>query len=359
MARITFELHADNEGNRPIFLSGNFNNWQGKDERFRLNPTKYGSYSIDLDTHDLDFPLQYKYLRGDWDEEELNQWGNPPGPRQIDHPKSKVIDIVPKWRSHGLICDEKFMPNKFIIEEDFEIPQLNKRRKIWALFPHDYDQNNKRYPVLYLQDAQNLTNPDSPYGNWAIDQRMGIMAEQGFGDIIIIAIEHGGEDRIKEYSPFHSDDFGQGEGKRYAQFMVDTLKPYVDKKFRTLPDREHTGIGGSSMGGLISVYAGLTYSDVFGKWMIFSPSFWVSSKIYQRALDFSNQLPVWVYLYGGKKESANMESDLHLFISVLERKGIQNDLLHINLSILEEGLHQEKYWGEEFPHAIRWLFYNE
>ena len=123
------------------------------------------------------------------------------------------------WQPPRSICRKKF-----ILEDDFEIPQLGKRRRCWALVPHDYYQTRKRYPVLYLQDAQNLFNEHAPYGNWAIDQKLSILKETGIGDLIIIAIEHGDKDRIKEYSPFDTEEFGPGEGTLYGKVYRRDLK---------------------------------------------------------------------------------------------------------------------------------------
>jgi predicted alpha/beta superfamily hydrolase len=137
---------------------------------------------------------------------------------------------------------KSYQPIIEIIEEDYEIPQLKRRRRISALLPHDYHQVEKKYPVLYLHDGQNLFDENSPYGNWAIDQSLGEMAASGFGDIIVVAVDHGGEDRINEYMPFNSSEYGKGQGKLYIRFLMESLKPYIDKKYRVLSDGAHTGI---------------------------------------------------------------------------------------------------------------------
>lgn len=125
------------------------------------------------------------------------------------------------------------------------------------MLPYDYENSHKNYPVLYLQDAQNLFNEDSVFGNWEIDKKLSLLAEYGIGDIIIIAVEHGSQDRIQEYVFEDENKYAvKAEGKKYIRFITDTLKPYVDQHFRTLPEREHTGIGGSSLGALISIYGG-------------------------------------------------------------------------------------------------------
>ncbi len=354
---ITFNLHTPVDDDRRVFLMGNFNHWDPNDQRYELEKITSGNYRLSIPKTAVRYPFNYKYHKGHTDQEELDQLGNIPPVRRLKKNVFQTEDVVPRWRHNGLSCDPFYLPQKYIIEDDFRIPQLDKRRRIWALLPYSYSQCNTNYPVLYLQDAQNLFNEKAPFGNWAIDQKMAVLAELGFGDVIIIAIEHGDEDRIKEYSPFDTEKFGAGEGKAYAAFIHDTLKPYVDKKFRTKPHRISTGIGGSSMGGLISVFTGLTYPKTFSKWMVFSPSLWLSSEIFANTRAHENHLPTFVYIYGGKRESKTMEEDLVTFTKILEQKSADNQHLHYKLSIHPTATHHEKHWGAEFPHALKWLFY--
>ena len=125
------------------------------------------------------------------------------------------------------------------------------------------------------------------------------------GNIIIIAIEHGEKERIEEYNVGNTV-LGNGQGKKYIRFITDTLKPFIDSKYRTLPEREHTGIGGSSMGGLVSIFSGIMYPEVYGKLMIFSPSLWVVPKINLSFLDLEEHQNTRVYLYAGEDESETM-----------------------------------------------------
>lgn len=250
-----------------------------------------------------------------------------------------------------------FTPLKQLIEEAFVIPQLGKTRRIWALLPHDYATSEKRYPVLYLQDAQNLFDNKGPFGNWEIDRHMAEMAKAGKGDFIVIAIDHGGKERIKEYSPYRHRSFGSGEGKKYAAFIIDTLKPYVDKTFRTLPEREYTGIGGSSMGGLISAYIGIKYPEHFSRLMIFSPSFWYSDKIYFDAFNYQYTLPTKIFIYAGEKESPFMTRHIHRFKRAIRSGNFVSTVTRFKIKINPDGQHQEHFWGEEFQEAVEWLFF--
>lgn len=265
-----------------------------------------------------------------------------------------MVPVKLNWPDNVQSC----MPDIRIISDDFEIPQLDKKRRIYALLPHDYDKSKKHYPVLYLQDAQNLFDENAPFGNWGIDKHMAELASRGMGDLIIVAIDHGGRERIKEYSPYYHRSFGKAEGIHYAKFIIDTLKPYVDKKYRTLPDREHNGIGGSSMGGLISAYIGLVHSEYFSKLMIFSPSFWFSDRIYFNAFNHDTTHSLRLYIYGGERESKYMSRHIHRFYDAVKKGEQFGKANKFNIVINDEGEHSEYYWGQAFTPAVEWLFFN-
>lgn len=251
-----------------------------------------------------------------------------------------------------------FEPIIEVIEEAYEIPHLNATRKISAVLPYDYHQSDKRYPVLYLQDGQNLFNPAAPYGDWAIDKSLTKLASEGLSDLIIIAIDHGEEERISEYLPYYHPRFGKGKGDFYIQFMIEKLIPYVNSHYRTLTDFEHTGIGGSSMGALISLHAGLSNPGVFGKLMIFSPSLWISSRIFKSTKSFKPLEESKIYLYSGGQESAEHLPNAKRLGSIIKEKMIRGYHIDFHFSINEHGSHAEMHWREEFPNAIKWLYFN-
>ena len=164
----------------------------------------------------------------------------------------------------------KYSPIIEVIEEAYYIDEFDTTRKISALLPYNYYDSDRHYKVLYLQDGQNLFNPHAPFGDWAIDKSLEVLASEGYDDVLIIAIDHGDERRIREYLPYRHSRHGKGLGKAYIKFMREKLIPYVHKKYRVLEDYADTGIGGSSMGGLISLYGGLKHPEIFGKLMVLS-----------------------------------------------------------------------------------------
>ena len=356
--QLTLLLTTDEEDERPVYISGNFNQWLTQDKDFQMIKVGKGLYHY-VFAADFVYPdeLLYKFTRGDWSEVEIDQYGNRTENRYCKKKQGIQKEHVAKWRRNWLPFKPNFLPKVHLVSDEFEIPQLNKKRKIWALLPHDYDTSTERYPVMYLQDAQNLFNEKAQYGNWEIDKKLAVMAEYKIGKIIVIAIEHADNERIIEYNVGNTV-LGAGQGKKYIRFLTDTLKPFVDAKYRTKPEREHTGIGGSSMGGLVSIFSGIMYPEVFGKLMIFSPSLWVVPKIKLSFLDMEEAEDSRIYLYAGGDESATMIDHVKNFRKRLLKKDHLKDKMKIRLSINELGKHNEQYWSDEFPKAIEWLFYS-
>lgn len=356
---ITFILTTDEDDERPVFISGNFNNWLTQDKRFQMTKLEVGKYSFQFpENFKFPIPLEYKFTKGDWSEVEIDRYGNKTPNRILKESQEIIEEYVPRWRKNWLPFQEEHLPKIHLISEEFEIPQLNKTRKIWALLPHDYETSKEDYPVLYLQDAQNLFNENAAYGNWQIDKKLAVMSYYGIGKIIVIAIEHAEKERIIEYNVGNTL-LGKGQGKKYIRFITDTLKPFVDKNFRTKPQREFTGIGGSSMGGLVSIFSGLMYPEVYGKLMIFSPSLWVLPKIKFAFLDLFEPTDTKVYLYAGGAESETMIKHVKKFKKKLLKYDAINEKMKIRLSINEEGKHNESYWSDEFPKAMEWLFFSD
>ena len=354
-----FTIVSNEDDDRPVFITGNFNQWNPRDKNFELSKTEENTYTIDIEDKKLPKLIEYKYSKGGWENVEIDRFGNITPNRKILKSTKKTVDAVEKWRINWAPFKSEFFPIAEIISEKFFIPQLNRTRKIWALLPHDYRETEKTYPVLYLQDAQNLFNEGSPFGNWEIDQKMSILTEYGRGDVIIIAIENGSEDRIKEYVLDNESITQNAEGKKYIRFLADTLKPYVDSVYRTKPEREFTGIGGSSLGGLISIYSGFLYPEVYSKLMIFSPSLWINPENNYPQMNFKNPYDIKVYMYGGEKEGSEMTERIHLFEETME--GWDHSLslqFTFKISINPEGRHQEFYWSQEFPRAMEWLFFD-
>lgn len=249
------------------------------------------------------------------------------------------------------------MRNVIIFDDAFYMPQLDRERKIWVYLPPGYESSNRHYPVLYMHDGQNLfDNTTSFAGEWGIDKIMNKMIEDGFPGIIIVGIEHGSEERLNEYSPWNHEVMGGGLGDKHAEFLAETLKPSIDENFRTLPDREYTGIGGSSMGGLISLYAILKHANVFSRGMIFSPAFWFSKKsyVFARQSDISHDCRLFFLAGGQEYDELDVIEHTARMIETLKTRGLEEKQYKFIAD--PEGTHNEAFWKSYVDDAVRFLF---
>ncbi|QPH39071.1 alpha/beta hydrolase [Pedobacter endophyticus] len=233
-----------------------------------------------------------------------------------------------------------------VVDPTFYIPQLDKYRKIWIYLPKSYKHGEKKYPVIYMQDGQNLFHASPPRNDeWAVDAVMDGLIREGAKEAIIVGVDHAGEDRLREYNPYDSEH-GKGEGRAYVQFLAETLKPFIDSEYRTFKDARNTSIAGSSMGGLIAMYAIITYPDVFGSAGVFSPSFWLAPKIYDDVEEKSALLKNnKVFFVVGDKEGSAMVRNMKRVYDILNPDG-----KNTNVAFLEraDGKHTEWFWHREF-----------
>ena len=199
-----------------------------------------------------------------------------------------------------------------------------------------------------MHDGQNLFDKASSFsGEWRIDEQLDSLQAK----TIVIGIEHGGDKRIDELTPYPNEKYGGGHADNYLDFIVNTLKPYVDTHYRTKTDKEHTAIFGSSVGGLVSFYAVLKYPKVFGKAGVFSPSFWFSNDIYDLAIT-TEHINSRIYFMAGDHESTEMVTDLDRMLDIVLTKVNKKNIYK---KIVHNGRHNETLWAKEFTEAYEWL----
>lgn len=251
-----------------------------------------------------------------------------------------------------------------VLKWDVQIPELTKKkkRKAYVYLPDSYDQDpGKRYPVLYMFDGHNVFfDSDATYGkSWGMKDYM----DQTGTEIIIAAVECNTSphnDRLREYSPYTFSDphFGRlkGKGHIYMEWLVNTFKKEIDASFRTLPDREHTFISGSSMGGLMSLYAILEYNHIFSRAAALSPSIWVAKgKIAYLAKDAALDPNTMIYLDYGYEELCD-HSGMQFLISKVTSILI-NRLVNVTSRIIPGGNHSEASWERQIPFFMNLLLY--
>jgi len=237
-----------------------------------------------------------------------------------------------------------------VTEFTIEAPQLGRSKTIWVYLPYTYEDSGKRYPVIYMHDGQDVFNhAKSRKRDWFAEDKLNDLHSEA----IIIGIEHGGSThRIDEMTPYSNETHGGGHADDYLDFIINTLKPYVDEHYRTLTDKEHTTIFGSSVGGLISFYALLKFPEVFGNAGVFSPSFWFSHEIFV-LMESVRQIDGRIYFMAGDHETSYMVPDLdYMERLVLERV---KDPAQVHKKIVHGGHHNPKLWRKEFKEAYLWL----
>lgn len=338
-----------------IYVAGSFNNWNPKDEKYKLKPfgtTRRGIVLKELPAGKYEF----KFTRGSFDKVETTAKGADVKNHEINLNEDVSQEFaIPGWKD-----DYPERPKPYtataqvkVVDSAFPIPQLNRTRRIWAYVPKDYATSKKRYPVIYMQDGQNLFNEQTAaFGEWKIDETLDSLIEHGSKGAIIIGIDNGGEKRLTEYNPYDHKNYGKGEGNEYVDFLALTLKPFIDKKYRTLKDSVHTFVAGSSMGALISLYAVVKYPDVFGGAGIFSPAFEPAPKIYDDVAmaKWGNAFRRF-YFYAGGKESETMVPDLNKMLATVEKKGHYETRRVLS----PVGKHNEAAWAHEFAFFYKFL----
>ncbi|HEX6041748.1 alpha/beta hydrolase [Longimicrobium sp.] len=251
--------------------------------------------------------------------------------------------------------------NVTVIDTAFAMPQLNRTRRIWIYLPPGYASTNRRYPVLYMHDGQNVFDAATSYaGEWGVDEALDSLAAAGDPGVIVVAVDNGPE-RMAEYSPWTHPRAGGGQGDAYVDFLANTLKPWIDARYRTRPGPESTGIMGSSMGGLISLAAAFRRPDVFGQIGVFSPSLWFSDSVFVAARESrpAGYRPRFYFVSGGSEgppeDARVVVTGQEMMVRALDEAG-WTPATDVTSVAPDDGKHSEWFWRREFPAAYQWLF---
>jgi predicted alpha/beta superfamily hydrolase len=233
-------------------------------------------------------------------------------------------------------------------------PQLANSRDILVYLPPGYDKGGRRYPVIYLQDGQNLFDPATSFaGDWGLLAGLDGVARRSAVPIVV-AVPNMGEERIAEYSPFVDSLAGGGKGDQYLDFLLDTVKPLIDREFPTVPGRDGSGIGGSSMGGLISLYGFFRRPEAFGFVAALSPSLWFADRAIFPFVEAAPFVPGRIYLDIGTEEGSASLANARRMRELLRTRGYREN---IDLQWVEEAGagHHESAWGRRFKNAVPFL----
>jgi len=249
---------------------------------------------------------------------------------------------------------------RLLLHRRFTSALLPARRDVIIALPPDYFTAARRYPVLYLQDGQNLFDPETSFIKgcyWDVQTTADRLANEGLIEPVIgVGVYNTGDARMAEYTPMPDPNLGGGQGELYARLLIEELKPWVDRAYRTLDGPEHTGVGGSSLGGLESLYIGLTWPQVFGRLAILSPSaWWARGAIlrYVRKVRPEPRPRIWLDM--GLAEGPMMIRRADELHRLLERRGWREgkDMTYLRAP---GATHSEDAWAKRVEPFLRFLF---
>ncbi len=362
--KILIEQLPETHRGEPVYITGNFNRWIPVQPALELTKTENGGLEIEL-KNIKEGLLEYKFNRGGWDRMECSSEGKLADPHNAIIRKDTLIRTsIEGWRDD--YPQSTASGNVHLLDSAFFMPQLNTHRTIWVYLPAGYATSNKKYPVLYMHDGQALFDEATSQGRtgpveWGVDETI----DQSGKECIVVAVNHHADKnlRIQEYYVHANPQYDTVYGRPYLEFIVKVLKPYVDAHYRTLPDKKHTFMAGSSMGGLLTLYAGLLYPGVFGSLGVLSPSVWLDyGNNYQeigKTKPSRAHRTQRYYFYAGGNENrmkpdssfVEMHNDVRQTVAALQKKlGPE-----IKIAVNPAGRHGPWYWSLAFPAFFDWL----
>jgi enterochelin esterase-like enzyme len=237
---------------------------------------------------------------------------------------------------------------------------LRNQRDLVVYLPPGYEEQPQRhFPVLYLHDGQNLFDRSTSFAgvDWNVQGAADHLIHEGsVRPLIVVGIYNTGKSRIHEYTPTKSPKLGGGRADRYAKFLMQEVIPFIQREYRAQPDPAATGIGGSSLGGLVSLYLGLKYPQTFGKIAALSPSVWWNQRVIHRFADATTVQPrpsIWLDI--GTNEGPRIVPDVEQFRDILLQKGwhLYQDL---HYERIEGGEHNEAAWSQRIGRVLQFLY---
>ncbi len=356
---IVNEIPENTPDNDPIHIAGDFQGWDPGSLAYILTKDTV------LNIHHITLPagigdILFKFTRGDWSKVESDENGSFIPNRFYSPSNGDTIYLqILGWEdldgNGGGISTAA--DNVSIITDSFYMSEFDRYRRVWVYLPPDYETTGYDYPVLYMHDGQNVFDDLTSFvGEWEVDETLNALHAEGDTGIIIVAIDNGQNLRTEEYTPWANPTYGGGDGAIYVNFIINELKPFIDANYRTLPDRGNTGIMGSSLGGLISTYAGLEHQDVFSKVGAFSPAYWFNPESYNHVSSTGKQENMKIYQLAGTLEGSDYIDNMFAMEDTLLAAGFGDDeIITIEKS---DGEHSEWFWAREFEAAYLWLFRN-
>jgi predicted alpha/beta superfamily hydrolase len=370
----------------PLFIAGNhpqLGNW--RPDGLALTETADGLWVGKIQVNvaqQTGRRIEFKLTRGSWETVEKDRRGQEIPNRRFqpdfqpdlsgNPPTQKISVLVEGWAaakpspSAGQPGRESTVTGTLKLHPPLESARLGQPRRIAVWLPPGYQDSDQRYPVLYLHDGQNLFDQKTAaFGvEWQVDETATRLIEQGKIEPLIIVGIWNTADRIAEYTPGVDPEFSQGgRADDYLKFLVEELKPLVDRTYRTRPSRESTAIAGSSLGGLISLYACQKHPKIFAACAAISPSLGWNQESLLKELEVQPERlqPIRVWIDMGTSEGRNAESQ-QANVARVERLGRALESAgsvrgrDFQWKIIPEGKHHEGDWAERFGEVLEFLY---
>jgi predicted alpha/beta superfamily hydrolase len=263
------------------------------------------------------------------------------------------------WRPYAP-GDDHTVVGDVRVSSTLEAPTLHTDRRLLTYLPPSYTDSDESYPVVYMHDGRNLFDEATSYsGEWRVDETMERLSDEGI-EAIVVGIPNADEARGDEYTPYPHPEHGGGDADQYLDFLFETVKPLVDEAFRTRPGREHTGLAGSSLGGVVSLYGFFEYPEQVGFAGVLSPAFWWPGEPLFEYVADQPRTDGRLYVDVGGNESPDDPElneaylrDAERMVEQLREQGYGDE--QIRFVVDEEARHHESAWAERFPDAMRFL----
>lgn len=357
---------ADTPADATVYLAGDFQGWNPGAPDWALARGADGHWRREA-AFTAGQSLQFKFTLGGWGRVEKGPLGEELQNRLLVARADTTLHLVVAGWADGA-------PPRDTSTGDIrplDVPGFLDGRRVWVWLPPGYDAAaDRRYPVLYMLDGQNVFNAATSFaGEWDVDESLAkLIAANEVEPLIVVAVANGGSRRALEYTPWPLAEFREptGGGAQHLQLIIDVLMPVVDRTYRTQKGPAHTGLCGSSFGGLMALHAAWARPDVFGRLAALSPSLdWAGHAPLQMVA--SRPRPdVRLYADMGSRERGNLVDadgngvddsidDLRALRQALLQEGFTegNDLLVVEG---DGARHNEAFWARRFPGAIRFLF---
>ncbi len=361
---IRVSVPANTPPGDPVHIAGDFQGWSPSDPAYRLTDEGGRVFAITLNLT-VGTTIQFKFARGDWSKVEKGPSG--------EEIANRVHAVTGATTLNLTVANWADLPAGSSIVGDVTthtVPGFLNGRRVWVYLPPGYHADTaRRYPVLYMLDGQNVFDRFTSFaGEWDVDETCEALIAAGLmAPIIVVAVDNGGASRVNEYTPWVDAGYQTGGGAdAHLQAFIDVLMPWVNAGWRTRTGPQNTGLAGSSLGGLLPLYAAYARPDVFGLIGALSPSIWWSGSA---LLDYASGQPrpaSKVYMDMGTIEAGHtVDGNANGVDDYIDDLRAMRDLmvgqgytLDADLLVLEAegGVHNEWHWAQRFPMALQFLF---